>query len=180
MDTTQTDISFIHHGFEILNNGAKSVLHDSMINLKQISLYSSTDDRDCNFFMKYASYFTIKEESRNIIICMHCHFQRVYININLIQKKNKSMIRLWLMMGAEVVGHPVLPILWFFLKTPHHIRCPQWGMPFPTHLIMKPSVKWKPNPSPLKSKDAFQEMIPRRKTPKSEIVINTCRNSTKT
>ena len=39
---------------------------------------------------------------------------------------------------------------------------------------MKPALNWNPNPSPLKSKVAFQETIPRRKTQKSETVINTC------
>ena len=44
VDTTLTDVNFIHHALEILNDGVKSclmVLNHSVINLKQILLYSS-------------------------------------------------------------------------------------------------------------------------------------------
>ena len=47
------------------------------------------------------------------------------------------------------------------------------GYPFPPNLKIKSFLNWKPNPSPLKSKPGFQEMIPRRKTQKSDTVINT-------
>ena len=54
--------------------------------MKQTSLYSSIPlDRDCYFFMKYASYFAIKEEPSTIII---------WVSASL--TKNKSMFRLWL------------------------------------------------------------------------------------
>ena len=44
--------------------------------------------------MKYASFFTIKGESSNII-CMYCLSQFVY-KYKFNSKKNKSMVRLWL------------------------------------------------------------------------------------
>ena len=59
----------------------------------------------------------------------------------------------------------------FFKNLPsHQSQCLQWGT---TPLKIESTLNWKPNPSPLKSKTTFQEIIPRKKTQKSETVINT-------
>ena len=76
VDTTQTDVNFIHHAFEILNYGVKSLSYgvkplrdQSETNI--VILINISTSLDSNFFMKYASCFTVKGESRNIMIYMH-------------------------------------------------------------------------------------------------------------
>ena len=80
--TTQTDVNFIHHAFEILNDGVKSLSYgvkplcdQSETNIAILIFISTSLERDCNFFMQYASCFTVKGESSNIMICMHCYYQ---------------------------------------------------------------------------------------------------------
>ena len=57
-----------------------------------------------------------------------------------------------------------------FLKTPHQNQSLLWDVP---HLKMTPHLKNSPPLPPLKSEVPFQEMIPRKKSQKSETVINT-------
>ena len=61
---------------------------------------STSLDRDCNFFMKYASCLTVKGESSNIMICMHCSYQSLFKSFDSSDERNKLHL---LIVSADAV-----------------------------------------------------------------------------
>ena len=99
VDTTQTDVNSMHHAFEILNDGVKSLSYDvkpprdqSETNIVILIDISTSLDRDRNFFIRYASCFTVKGESSNIKISMHCYYQSLFKNFDSSDERNKQHV----------------------------------------------------------------------------------------
>ena len=99
VDTTQTDVNFIHHAFEILNDGVKSLSYgvkplrdQSETNIVILINISTSLDKDRNFFIRYASCFTVKGESSNIMISMHCYYQSLFKSFDSSDERNKQHV----------------------------------------------------------------------------------------
>ena len=99
VDTTQTDVNFMHHAFEILNDGVKSMSYgvkplcdQSETNIVILINISRPLDRDRNFFIRYASCFKVKGESSNIMISMHCYYQSLFKSFDSSDERNKQHV----------------------------------------------------------------------------------------
>ena len=89
----------MHHAFEILNDGVKSLSYgvkplrdQSETNIVILINISTSLDRDRNFFIRYASCFTVKGESSNIMISMHCYYQSLFKSFDSSDERNKQHV----------------------------------------------------------------------------------------